>query len=350
MLISHAATPELSLLELDTSSVIARIPLAPEAELEAGANGRHGYAFSPAHGVLRVVDPGQWLLSHIDHFHIVRGEHRLMDEQVALPNLSSLRVNDGWTVSLAASTGAAALFQERSITARSFAPTFVSLAPSSPGVALVAQAQLLASDGASLTQRSVLDPALDATRLASCTRARDAAANGERVYFACAEGVLRLTWVRAEERFAAQLLTTEAPVEAVRTTARFDGVLLRIGARTLGLLAEQAPLRLLELPSDIVALELRRQGGTALVLTVDGRAHELDLRSGSFSRTTSLPVTSRTRMVLGHAHAYLTDPTAAQVLVLRLRTMQLEPALLLAAPAHDLALLGVPNTYTDERE
>jgi hypothetical protein len=30
--------------------------------------------------------------------------------------------------------------------------------------------------------------------------------------------------------------------------------------------------------------------------------------------------------------------------------MQLEPELPLVAPAHDLTLVGVPGTYTDERE
>ncbi|HEX5661349.1 MAG TPA: hypothetical protein VFX59_29370, partial [Polyangiales bacterium] len=352
LLISHASAPELTLYDLDTSSLAGRIPFAARAQLEAGASGRYGYAFDPAQGVLHAVDPGQWLLSHIDHFHIVRGEHQLMTEQLRMPQLSSLLVSDGWVAAYDASAGAASFFQERSITARSFAPTMIALRPAvNRGVAIVARAQLIASDGTQLSQRPVIDPAVARSQFPGCSEARGAAAQGERVFVACAEGVLQLTWDSAQEVFVPQLLVTSEPVQAVRTTARFEGALAQLGARGLWLLSGTgAPPRTVELASDIAAFELRRQGETAIVLTLDGSAHELELHDGRIVRSTPVPVAAHTRVALSHAFAYLSDPAAPRVLVLRLRTLQLEPELAIPAPAHDLTLVGVPSSYTDERE
>jgi hypothetical protein len=155
------------------------------------------------------------LLSHIDHFHVVRGEPLLMAEQLPLPGLTSLLASDGWVTSYAASTGAAAFFQERSITARSFAPTTVPLAPPrTSGVAIVARAQLLASDGTQLSQRPIVDPAFAAAQFPGCSEARGMAAQGERVFVACAEGLLQLSWDSAQERFVSALLATSEPSRA----------------------------------------------------------------------------------------------------------------------------------------
>jgi hypothetical protein len=355
LLISHAAAAELTLFDLDTSTVAGRIPFAARAEVEAGASGRYGYAFRPDEGRLHVIDPGQWLLSHIDHFHVVRGEHQLMAEQVDLPMLTSLRAHDGWITSYAAGTGTAALFQERSITARSFAPAVITLGkPSTDGVALVSRAQLIASDGTELSQRSVLAPDQQQARFAGCSAPRGIAAHGERVFVGCAEGLLQLSWDPMQELFVPELLAVGEPrVLDVRTGERLAGAAVQLGARTIGLVgARGAALRRVELGSDLVALQLRRQGNVLIALTVDGVAHELDLQTVSVTRSTPVLTGAAldTRMVLSHAYAYIADPQAPRVLVLRLRTMQLEPELTLSAPAHDLALVGVPGTYTDDRE
>jgi hypothetical protein len=278
----------------------------------------------------------------------------LLAEQVSVPTLSSLRAHDGWIAAYSRS-GLAAFFQERSITARSFAPRTVQLAPvASEGVALVSRAQLIASDGPELSQRSVLDGHAVMARFAGCTQPRGVGAQGTRVFIGCAEGLLQLLWDASQELFLPELIASDPQrVIAVRTTERFDGALLQLDAHTLGILgARGSTLRRVELAHDVLALELRRQGNLAMVLTADGVAHEVDLTRGIVTRSLTLLPNGAdgAKLVLNHAYAYVADPRAARVLVLRLRTMQLEAELALDATAYDLALVGVPSSYTDERE
>jgi hypothetical protein len=358
LLISHVSAAELTLFDLDTSQLAARIPFEANALIEAGGSGRYGYAHSSAQGALRVFDPGQWLLSHIDHFHIIRGEQRLMAEQVQMPSLSSLIAHDGWLTAYDSSSGLAAFFQERSITAGSFAPASMALpATITGGVAAISRAQLIASEASELSQRSVLDPQQLLARFSGCSEPRGIAARGERVFVGCAEGLLELSWNASTELFEPVLSSVEGGrVLNVRTTERYDGAVLQIGERTIGLLGPRGPaLRRIALSSDIVFLELRRQGNAALVLTQDGRAHELDLEMGALKRSTELLAAlghekALVHVALSHAYAYVTDPRASHVAVMRLRTMQRERDIPLHAPAYDVAVVGVPSNYTDERE
>jgi hypothetical protein len=358
LLISHRSASELSLFDLETAQLAARIPFEPRARVVAGGSGRYAYAFAQGQRAVRLFDPGQWLLSHIDHFHVIRGEHRFLPEQLDFSMLSSLRWHDGWVSAYGATSGMATFFQERSITAGAFAPQSVPLVPAvTGGVALISRAQLIASEGPELTQRSVLAPTEVSARFTGCSEPQGIAARRDRVFIGCREGLLALRWDITQELFVPELLPVDGDrVVDVRTADSYDGAVLQMGARSLGLLgASGAPIRKVELPAQVVAFDIRRQGATMIVLTADGTVHELDLSTATTARSTVLypplqELANEVHLVMSHAYAYVTDPRAPRVLALRLRTMQVEAELPLSDAPYDLAIVGVPATYTDDRE
>jgi hypothetical protein len=300
VLVAAADRAELQLYDLDDDTMVGRLPFEPSARVYTGPSGRYGYALDAAG--LHALEPHEWLLSHIDHFHVAPSTFALRAETLPVKAPIWFAGHDGWvTVRDAAST---TWFQERTLTARSFAPT--TLATRGAGVALVSHAQLLSDDGSRVLQRSALDPTQELASFA-CGTPTSMRVVQDRVEVSCAEGLLALRWEGA--RFASSW-------------------------------------RPAAIPPDVVDYAVHRSG-RAYALTRDGRLH--DLHAGR-SLPVLAPDVGRARLVLSHAYAYVADPRTRELPAIRLRTLAIEKRVVLEAAPHDITLLGVPPGYTDERE
>lgn len=365
LLISRGDAAELALLDLDTGEVAARLPFARRASVHTGTSGRYGYVSSPESGQLRIVDPGHWLLSHIDHFHVMRGAPKLFDAQVELGALTSFSAHDGWIALYDAQRARSVVFQERSLSAGTFMPQIASLGGAVPqGIAIVSHTQWFVgesgpSGSAQLSERSATDAAIPSTRIDGCTAPIAAGAHEGLVFVGCTEGLLHLTFDPAQKRFVASMTTLGQGERVTRigTAHRFPGALAQVAPNTLLVTnAQTGALRRASFPSTVIQLAVRRQGTSALVLTQDGALHELSLDSVEITRT--VPVLgpqpelaeARPRLVLSHAYAYVSDPQAPRIVTVRLKTLAIEAELKLDGPALDVALVGLPETYTDYRE
>lgn len=361
LLIARADAAELILLDLDTASVAGRLAYAQGARVYAGPGGRYGYAVDPAASSLRIVEPGQWLLSHVDHFHVMRDMHALRPEQ--LGHGGALTAYDGWVSVLDPRTGRASLFQERSVTAQRFMPAEVALGPGA-AAGIVVHAQLLAvtstPQGPSITQRSAVAPDEPPTRIAPCAAPAEVAAHEGAVYFACEAGLVTLTFSETMRTFAAATVNEgfDARPTRVRVTPGFDGAVADAGSRTLVVVRDGArPLRTV-FAREVLDFAVHRAGKTAVVLTGDGVVHEVLLQGGVVTRSIPLIApraetadpSDAPRLTLSHAYAYVADARRHDVPALRLRSFAVEQALPLDGAPADLTVVGMPPQYTDERE
>ena len=360
------ADPEVgvTILDLDTESVAGTLPMLGAEQVFAASSGRYSFVDDPAARALRVVDPGQWLLSHIDHFHVADSSMGVRAEQLTVQRVSSLVSHEGWVTVVDPGAGQVQLFQERGITAMAFRPVSVAVQPHA-GVALVSHAHLVMSEPTAdgewgIGVRDVLSPATRALHVPGCSEATAIAADGSDVYVACLEGVLHLrwtgndvagvrtNWVRAEGSATRPTL--------VRTAAGVGGAILRLGKRDLALLLnDDSVAGKVSFETDVLDVQVRRQANAAIVLTADGQLHEVLLPSFARDRTVrvvdAIEASMRPpRFALSHAYAYLADARSPDIAAVRLRTMQVESKLYVGGRPSDVSVAGMPLTYTDDRE
>lgn len=367
LLVSHQEAAQLSLVDLDTSSVAAELPFDVGASVFTGASGRYGYAMAKTRGAVRIIDPGQWLLSHIDHFHVIKGEVGLFDEQLEVTSLASLHAHDGWVATFDAATGSAAFFQERSLTAQSFGPQTTAQATAGDGIATISHAHLILSvrdeDDSYLSIRSIEAPDTELQRIDGCKEPRDVASDAEHVLLRCAENLLILTFQETGSKiFSERALPLTDPVgrtalHQLTVLERRARAVVKSGTDTLSVIAleeEGSPLtvRLAAEPLRIIA---RRQENAVVVLLADGSLSELDTETWRVTRTAA--VLDRIEaddvipaVCLSHAYAYIADPRGYDIQAFRLRSWKTEEAIPLGSSPNDVALVGMPASYTDSKE
>ncbi|MET0341384.1 MAG: hypothetical protein ABW252_10295 [Polyangiales bacterium] len=361
LLVARGDAPELVLLDLDTASVAGRLPYVQGARVYAGPGGRYGYAVDTAGGSVRIVEPGQWLLSHIDHFHVMRDTHALRPEQ--LDHGGALAAHDGWVTVVDRGTGRASLFQERSVTAQQFRPAETALGPGATA-GIVAHAQLLAvtqtAEGSWISQRPAVNPGEEATRTAPCERPGEVAAREGAVYFACDAGLITLTFSEASRALVAEPVRAgfDARPTRVRVTPRFDGAVADAGPRMLVIVRTGMPPLHVPFARAVLDFAVHRAGQVVIALTADGVVHEVTLRDGATARRVEViapqaepaDLYGAARIALSHAYAYVADPRRRDVPALRLRSFAVEQQLPVDGAPADLTVVGMPPQYTDARE
>lgn len=353
----------ITVVDLDTERVVGMLPMPGATHVFPAGSGRYSYVEDTASSALRVVDPGQWLLSHIDHFHVAGSLMGVRAEKLVLERLSSLTSHEGWVTVVDRTAGQVQLFQERGITAMAFRPVNVAVEPHD-GIALVSHAHLIMSEPTAAGDwgigiRDVVSLAR-AAHIAGCNAASSIAADTHDVYIACREGVLRLHWTGNDPAKLAQnwvqpIDATQVP-NLVRTGVGVGGAVVRIGKRGLRLLPNEDKLPgELSFESDILDVQIRRQASAAIVLTADGAMHEVSLPA--FHRGREVKVFDAIsdsdrppRFALSHAYAYLADPRSQEITAVRLRTMQVENAFRVGGRPSDVSVAGMPSNYTDDRE
>jgi len=368
LLVSDSKAAHLTVVDLDTSKVVGELPHERGAGVYAGASGRYGYAGEAGKGVLRIVDVGQWLLSHIDHFHIIKSDIGLFDEQLEVSQVSSFSAYDGWVTVFDAASGNASFFQERSLAAKTFAPKASPVSAPHAGVATVSHAHLVVSvkdvGGASaITVRPVSAPERVVQSIAGCSAPSAIANHLDQVLIRCSEGVLVLRWQNAESPFSSTVVALPEVADAtfpllVKAHDRLTTAVTSNGRNSLILLdlADVAATpHGVSLDADVVSVEIRRQGSAAVVLTSDGVLHEIDPLRHQIKRSERVaePILDGAtipRFTLSHAYAYVVDPRQAEVVALRLRTWEVEQRIEVGGSPHDVAVVGMPANYTDDKE
>lgn len=360
LLIADADSPQLTVFDLDTETIAGTLPISASTVF-SGASGRYGYSHDARDALLRVLDPGQWLLSHIDHFHIVKSELRSRPEQLQVLALSSLASNEGWISAVDSEGGTVTSFQERSITAMAFTPMVQAIEPH-PGVAVVSHAHLLLSDlgaeGWGISVRNALSPHELKQRFERCSEPRSVAATTARVLVCCREGLLAMDWQEATGTFsaawAASASGSERPTR-VRTSDASDAVVFDMGPYRLASLTPRG-IAEVSFRASILDFQVRRQGTAVVVLTSDGRLHEVDVSEFAIARSLHLldayegGASRAPHFALSHAYAYVTDTRLAEVLAVRLAAWEVESRLAVGGAPLGISLAGMPSNYTDARE
>jgi len=368
LLVAHDETAQLSIVDLDTSTVAAELPFDIGASVFTGASGRYGYAMAKTGGAVRIIDPGQWLLSHIDHFHVIKGEVGLFDEQLEVASLSSFHAHDGWVSTYDAATGSAAFFQERSLTAQSFDPQATKQAAAGEGVATISHAHLIISardenDDSYLSIRSIEAPDTELQRIDDCKQPREVASDTNHVLLRCAESLVILTFQETGSKvFSERAIPLPEPagrmaLSQLTVLERSAHAVVKSSAESLSIiaLAEESSPWTTQLDTEPLRIAARRQGNAVIVLTADGSLSELDTETWKIVRTTPVldPIETDDvvpALCLSHAYAYIADPRRSDIQVFRLRTWEVEDAIPLGASPRDVALVGMPASYTDSKE
>ncbi len=368
LLVSDSKAARLTIVDLDTSKVVGDIPFESGASVYTGASGRYGYASEAGNAALRIVDVGQWLLSHIDHFHVIKSDMGLFDEQLALAQISSFTAYDGWVTAFDAASGGASFFQERSLTAQTFAPKASPAGVPHAGVATVSHAHLVVSvkdaGGASaITVRPVSAPDRAVQSVSGCSNPSAIANHLDQVLVRCAAGLLVLSWQDGASPFA----STMVPLPDAADLS--SPALLRAHDTVGSAVVKSAPneLTLVDLANllnaphaipfdgDVLGAEIRRQGNAIVVMTSDGFLHELDVVKHRVKRSKKVtePVLESDgtpRFTLSHAYAYVADPRQAEVVALRLRTWKVEQRIKVGGSPRDVTVVGMPPNYRDDKE
>ncbi len=360
LLISDADSPQLTIFDLDSELVAGTLPLNTSSAL-AGASGRYSYAHDARDALLHVVDPGQWLLSHIDHFHIVKSELQVRAEQLQIFALSSITSHESWIAAVDSQGGTVSIFQERSITAMNFAPTVVPIEPH-VGVAIVSHAHVLVSDlssgGWGISIRDALVPDEPKQHALGCSESGGIAATANRVVVACREGLLALDWQADSATFAVTVLERsfeEGRSLRVRSHEASDLFVFDRGARKLAALT-QGGVSEVRFDADVLDFHVRRQGTAVAVLTSDGKLHEVTVSDFKLTRSLELldayegDAARAPRFVLSHAYAYVADARQTEVLAVRLTSWELETRLPVGGAPLGISMGGMPSNYTDTRE
>jgi hypothetical protein len=352
LLVAPRDPGELVVVDLDEASVVGSIPGSSATQVYAGSNGRYGYAWDASSKQLVVVDPGLWLLSHIDHFHVVRGEAGLRPEALELTGAPRLSVAGGWVTAHDGSVLAA--FQERSITAQSFAPRRL---PARGGrFGFVLGGTLVAADErGALATLDLLDEAADLMPLAGCANAQAPLVRADDALVFCDQGLVRVDLaegaVSVEALRLAPPLAVPAGSEPSVLTER-EG--LALGALGPALLfaadLRGATTRTRALEDPVRAQHVHPRTGRWLTLTEGGVLSELDPETlESLGELSLCAPGDCTQFALSQAYAYVADSKARQIRVVELDTLSEQPPIELDVEPGELVVLGLPPEYFDPR-
>lgn len=173
----------------------------------------------------------------------------------------------------------------------------------------------------------VLDQALD------CPGLHGEAARGETVAIGCADGVL-LVEVHGDHLHATKVTEPEDTAEGLRvgTVRSHEDVgyfLGNFGPESLALISPRTgTLTPVPIPGTVRSFWLHgARGGTAVVLTTDGRVHLVDPRSGEIRRFADVvpefgTTGQRPALAIGERSAYVTDPRDGTLTEIALRGLR----------------------------
>ena len=320
-------------LDADTLDVVADLPLAGFARVNAAGDNRHVLVSTT--GGFRVLDAGTWSEPHGDHAHAYTSDPVLTDVTWPAEKPGHVVPHEGRTALFDDGTGAVTVLGSDEVADPDAEVRALTTPSAHHGVAVeLTDGTLVVSEGTADARTGIRVLDADGTEVAASDQCPgvhgEAVAADEAVVIGCEDGavvvtggtVRKVTAPDAYGRIGNQAGSEASPVVLGDYKSDPDAELER-PTRVSLIDTRDASLRLVDLPASYTFRSLARgEDGEALVLGTDGALHVIDPESGTLVR--SIPVLGaweepeewqapRPALTVLDGTAYVTDPASGAV-------------------------------------
>lgn len=365
LVVADGVEPKAAVVDLGTRRVLTRVPLATVASLAPAGDGRHVLAVQTSRNQVKVIDGGSWAVPHGDHSHhyvrAPRGQATIAGNRPIHVVAHGSRVaifNDG--------TGVAAVI--RSATIARGAKGALRVASGSPhhGVAVPVGTRTLITTktgaGDDLPGELALASAtgtLGGSRLSCPELHGEGALSTTRVLFACANGYLVATVGQGVRGLHVPLpagLGAEARSFSVSTAEGLSYAIGDLDATSLARIdIAKRTSSVLATPGRHGAFVLDPASRSVLVVTDDGRLHQIDPASGavrasvaavtpfSLEGSYSIP---RPKIALGtERRVYVSDPIGRRVVEIATNPLRVTRQIAVGGTPNSIAVVGLDGAH-----
>ncbi|PZR15047.1 MAG: hypothetical protein DI536_09740 [Archangium gephyra] len=354
LLVADGTAAKLTVIDLDDGSKPGTFTLQGPAAVYSDAEDTlgFGYLVQRANNVTQLVTSGVGFEDHDGHFHIGKQAPTLLSSSIAGATPTHFVLHDGWATIFNDGDGTADFFQTSQLAIGMVAPTRHSTGFAHHGVALVSNGRLLASTpdpvdpapGASrlpigVSSRLANDPTMLEGEFNECPRLHGEGSNDTRVAFGCSDGVLVLTWNGS--KFESRKIANPAGIPATTRVGTVLGAhdlnvfVGNFGSDALSIIDPAAgTITPVPLPTTYFGFKLFH-GEHVIVLTLDGKLHKLDPKTGASQGTPVEVIPAyamaptghdavRPALALGVDRAYVSDPRSGKVVEVDIEHWEVE--------------------------
>lgn len=368
------ATAWLFDLDEETPALLETWELSEPARAYADRHGRYGYLVQRSANQVDVVDSGIVFESHVDHYHVDKGEPEWLDLTFEGMAPTHFTIHEGWATAFYDGTGDVDTLQVRSISAGTPMMRNLATGPAHHGVAVVARGHLLATlgtEGESLPTEVGIWPvtALDGEpehTAGSCPGLHGEAAAGEFVLFGCSDGVLALEH-HGDHFDSHSIPNPDGTPEGTRvgTLVAHEDLPVFIGnwgSEGLAIIDPEAEtITPLLTDEPVVTFALDMWGEHLFALTADGELHRFEAVDGTaagepLALTDAIDLdgghgAARPALVAGAGRMYLAVPDAGEVLEIHAEEWEVERTISTGGAPYSLAIVSAsPDWHEDDHD
>lgn len=364
----------LHFIDLDEGVLAGTLATTARSRVYANRDGRFVYAVQGTGDRVEIFESGIALVSHIDHFHISKGEPTRLELRLEGPAPSHFVLSDGFGTVFHDGDGSARFVRERSIAAGTPMIGTAQTGRAHHGAAMVYRNHVLASiPSADMDQalpigvsiRTVQEPDTTVDRSEDCPALHGETVLDHAAVFACLNGLLVVD--HGESGLSFRKIAYPSTVAAGTRMGSLAGhghhVVGNWGEIGLALvdIAGNAPeFSVLETESRILAFDFDRRGEHVVALTASGELLVFERRTGALEHTVQVmdPVmlggggegSVRPALALGAEAAYVSDPRAGSVYEILVESGEIVRTFEIGGMPHSLAVVRMSPDWDAQHD
>jgi hypothetical protein len=384
LVVADGRMPAVQVWDLDTRMRVGEFTVSAPATPYANTTGVEGvvYLTQRANNRTDVLVSGVEFSAHDDHFHVSkRAPTHLAARSITSMMPTHFTAHHGWSAIFNDGDGSVTFLSDASMLTMSLMVRTFTTGVAHHGVAVIAFNHLVAS------VPDPVDPPMGSTRLpvgvswrdrqmtateagrdSSCPRLHGEATNRDSIAFGCADGVLVLRWNSATMRFTPQKIANPmgtASTIRVGTLEAHESLPVYIGnwSREPALVIVDpagnggaGSITPFTLPTTQLTFKLDSEGAKLLVLTVDGRLHRLNPRTGASDGTPIQVIPAyamapsgegavRPALAITGDRAYVSDPRDGTVQAVDLERWAMDAPLMVGGAPSGMAVVSLSPDF-----
>jgi hypothetical protein len=387
LVVADGRMPNVQVWDLDTRARVGEFTVSAPASPYANTTGVEGVVYLTQRGNNRtdVLVSGVEFSAHDEHFHVSkRAPTHLASRAISGMMPTHVTTHHGWSAIFNDGDGTVTYLSDASMLTMSPMLRTFATGAAHHGVALVAFNHLIAS------VPDPVDPPMGSTRLpvgvswrdrqttmteagrdGSCPRLHGEGANRDAIAFGCADGVLLTRWNNATMRFTAQKIANPMGTPTTLRVGTLEGhealpvfignwsnesALVIVDPAANGGAGSITPFTL---PARPIAFKLDSEGEKLLVLTLDGRMHRLNPRTGAADGTSIQVIPAyemapsgegavRPSLAITGDRAYVSDPRDGRVQEVDLDLWTLGAPLMVGGAPGGMAVVSLSPDFHAE--